>query len=173
MRGQAELQTGIGHPSVPSLRNRRPPTQCGVLFLGILSPVGYPDPLSESQSKATGNYSYPESSRYKSSPFFPKTVNLILSHSSPGQHSAQSTSHSVLPSLKLWFIARWKQDTVSCILSESVGHCLTWQEEKLRGELARKSRSGHTFSFTFLLLCVPNTTNSISSVHLDKKELSA
>lgn len=23
----------------------------------------------------------------------------------------------------------------------------------------------------FLLLCVPNTTNSISSVHLDKKEL--
>lgn len=133
MRGQAELQTGIGYPSVPSLRNRRPPTQCGVLFLGILSPVGYPDPLSESQSKATGHYSYPESSRYKSSPFFPKTVNLTLSHSSPGQHSAQSTSHSILPSLKLWFIARWKQDTVSCILSESVGHCLTWQEEKRRG----------------------------------------
>lgn len=164
MRWQAELRTGMGTPVSPLYVTEG--HLLTVVFCSFLLSWVQKDTLSHSQSwaKATGHCSY--------SPFFPQTISLtVLSRSSPGQHSTQSTSHSSLPSLKLWMIVRWEQETVSWILKCRLLSHLAGG--KAPGQLARKSRSGHTSSFTFLLLCVPNTTNSISSVHLDKKELSA
>lgn len=92
---------------------------------------------------------------------------VLLLPSSKGKTSAQSTSHGFLASLKVWRLS---------LASPVKGYCFTWLEERMHPhrhkETSKKVKIRPSLLFhVFLLLCVPNTTNSISSVHLDKKEL--